>query len=114
MADTQVADIADWFMSNIDTPLVIRKEEQGDIDQVRMTVRKVSFLSGSPDRDDYVEEDRLVLFGEGRIATEGDGGAAALPRDSYEIPLQPGFRCQIDGAELRVATDRAAYHVVPQ
>lgn len=112
--DHRVAEIADWFMGQINTPLVIRKEEQGDVDQVMMTVQKVSFLTGSPDRDDYVEEDRLVLLGDGRISTEDGGGAAELPRHSYEIPLGPSFRSEIDERELQVATDRAYYRIVPQ
>ncbi|TLS50511.1 hypothetical protein FE782_19290 [Paenibacillus antri] len=112
--DHRVAEIADWFMAQIGAPIVIRKEEQGDVDQVSMTVQKVSFLTGSPDRDDYVEENRLVLLGDGKIATEGDGGAAELPRHSYEIPLGPSFRSAIDERELQVSTDRAFYRVVPQ
>jgi len=112
--DHRVAEIADWLMAQINTPIVIRKEEQGDVDQVMMTVHKVSFLTGSPDRDDYVEENRLVLLGEGRIATEGDGGAAELPRRSYEIPLGPSFRSEVEERELQVATDRAYYRIMPQ
>jgi len=110
--DTRIADIADWLLSQIDTPLVIRKEERGDVDQVLMKLEKVSFLPGDPDRDDYVEDDRLVLLGDGRIAT--DDGAHELPRHSYEIPLRPDFRSELADGELRLTTDRASYRVVPQ
>ena len=112
--DTRVADIADWLMKQIDTPLIIRKEERGDVDQVLMKLEKVSFLPGDPDRDDYVEDDRLVLLGDGRIATDDGGGAYELPRHSYEIPLRSDFRSELADGELRLTTDRASYRVSPQ
>jgi hypothetical protein len=112
--NTQVAEIADWLMGQINNPLVIRKEEQGDVDQVLMTLQQVVFLPGDPDRDDYVEEDRLVLQGDGRMATDANGGAAELPRHSYEIPLDPGFRGSVENNELLLNTERAFYRVYPQ
>lgn len=112
--DLHAAEVADWFLSQINTPLVIRKEEQGDVDQVHLTVHKVSFLPGHPDRDDYVEEDRIVLQGDGRIAGELDSAATDLPRHSYEIPLQAGFRSSLEQDGLTLVTDRALYRVTPQ
>jgi len=111
--DTNITEIADWFMEHLHSPLIIRKEEHGDIDQVLMTLEKVSYIPGNPSIDDYVEEDRLVLQGEGRIITDpGMGGASEnLPRDSYEIPLQPGFRGTIGEQSLALHTDRASYQV---
>lgn len=109
--DKQAADIADWLMSRVGRPLVIRKEEQGDVDQVIMTLEKVAYIPGSVDRDDYVEEDRLVLHGDGRIET--DGGAAALPRHSYEIPLPTGYRGSLADDGFSLETERASYRVSP-
>lgn len=111
---TLAADIADWLMTRIRSTVVIRKEESGDVDQVRMTLSQVSYLPGDPDRDDYVEEDRLVLQGDGVIATNAEGGAAELPRRSYEIPLRPGFRCAIHPNGLELTTERAYYRITPQ
>ncbi|MCI3921417.1 hypothetical protein MO973_24930 [Paenibacillus sp. TRM 82003] len=112
--DKQTADFADWLMSRVGHPLIIRKEEQGDVDQVRMTLEKVAYVPGNVDRDDYVEEDRLVLHGDGQVATDGGGGAAELPRHSYEIPLQSGFQGSIENDELTLRTERASYRVYPQ
>lgn len=112
MMEPRAEEIADWLAERIDTPLAIRKEEQGDVDKVLMTLRKVTYLPGDPRRDDYVEEDRIVLSGEGQIQAEE--GAAELPRDSYEIPLRSGFQYLAQGQQLRVTTDRAAYLVTPQ
>lgn len=114
--DAQIAEIADWFMGQIHAPLLIHKEEDGDIDQVTMTLEKVSYIPGDPRRDDYIEEDRLVLQGEGRIITDGDPGGASesLPRNQYEIPLESGFRRSITDRELVLSTDRASYRVIVQ
>ena len=112
--EPHVAQVTDCLMNHMDSQLVIRKEEQGDVDQVFMTLKKVSFIPGDPRRDDYVEEDRIVLHGDGCIATEGHGGAAELPRHSYEIPLQSGFRTTPDRNGLTVHTGRATYKFMPQ
>jgi hypothetical protein len=114
--NTQVAEIADWLMGQINTALVIRKEEQGDVDQVRMTLQNVAYLPGrDPDDDGYSAGDRLVLQGDGRIATEENGGSTAeLPRHSYEIPLQAGFRGSVVNNELILNTEWASYRVSPQ
>lgn len=116
MMNTQVAEIADWLMGHINTSLLIRKEEQGDIDQVSMTLQKVSYLPGrDPDGDGYGDGDRLVLQGDGQIATEVDGGSTAeLPGNAYEIPLQEGFRGIVDNNELILTTEWASYRVTPQ
>lgn len=111
--DTQITEIADWFMGQLHAPLIIRKEEQGDVDQVFLTLEKVSYIPGNPDRDDYVEEDRLVLQGEGRIVSDPSpaGNSSELPRQSYEIPLQPGFHGKIGEHGLTLRTERASYQV---
>lgn len=112
--DTHISEIADWLMGCINAPIVIRKEEQGDVDQVIMTLQKVTFIPGGPERDDYVEEDRLVLHGDGRIATDGKGGTADLPRHSYEIPLSSAFRGSLSEEGLQLNTERASYKVITQ
>lgn len=111
--DAQIAEVADWLMGRTDETLLIRKEEDGDTDQVEIMLEKVAYIPGDPRRDDYIEEDRLVLQGEGRILTEGAEGIAAesLPRQQYEIPLQAGFRRIIADQELMLHTDRASYHI---
>jgi hypothetical protein len=113
--EPQVAEIADWLMGHVNSAVVIRKEEQGDVDQVLLQLQQVSYIPGAdPDHDGYAAEDRLVLQGDGRIATEANGGAADLPRNSYEIPLQTGFRGNVVNNELILNTERAFYRITPQ
>ena len=111
-AEAQAA--ADWFASRIGQPLIITKEEQGDSDQVLMTVSGVSVRRGDTRSDDYVDEDRIVLQGEGQIHPEAGRAAAPLPRDSYEIPFGPDTRCSATSDELRLSTERASYRAYQQ
>lgn len=108
-------EIVHWFQERMNGTFLITKEEDEDADRVRITVRKVSYWPGSAAADDYVEEDRIVLVGEGRIDGDNDRetDAAPLPRNSYEIPLGTDFRFEMQHENLKIVTGRAAYTISP-
>ena len=114
-AAAEAEKIADWFEKRLNGTFLILKEEGNDADRVRITVRKTKFWPGMKAADDYVEESRIILIGEGRIDGDGDRhtAAAPLPRESYEIPLGDEFRWEALGDSLKISTARATYIVSP-
>lgn len=103
--------MTEWLLGHVDETLMIRKEEEGDVDQVMLELKKVSYGTGDPDSDDYINDDRIILHGEGKVSVNGGTGAADVPRDSYEIALDGDIRGSVQGGELLIRTDRATYRV---
>jgi hypothetical protein len=107
-----VYDAADWLQQHIDEEVHVIKQEQDDTDEIRLRLRDVGVtMFGIPDADDYVEQQALVLYGEG--TTLGNGQAVRLPVDEFEIPVTGPWVCTPDGEQqLAIETDRARYRIV--
>jgi hypothetical protein len=104
-------EMTDWLLGHVNQTLIVRKEEDGDVDQVMLELKKVSYTAGQPWLDDYINDDRIILHGEGKVAVDEGGGAAGLPRDTYEIPFEGGCSGSVRNNELTIRTGRAAYWV---
>ena len=103
--------MTEWLLGHVNETLLIRKEEDGDTDQVMLKLQKVAYGTGGPDSDDYVNDDRIILHGDGTISVDGGTGAAGIPRESYEITLAGNIRGSVQNNELHIQTDRATYRV---
>ncbi|WP_199623597.1 hypothetical protein [Paenibacillus alkalitolerans] len=108
-----MGEMTDWLLGHVNESVIIRKEEEGDVDQVMLELEKISYRAGQPEADDYVDDDRIILHGKGKIAADEEGGASGLPRNSYEIALEGDCSGTLQNNELLIRTERAVYRVAP-
>jgi hypothetical protein len=106
-----MSDMTDWLLGHVNETLMIRKDEDGDVDQVTLQLKKVTYHAAQPEADDYVDDSRIILHGEGRVSIDGGGGAAELPRDSYEITLAGDCSASVRDNELHINTERASFRL---
>lgn len=90
METLTIQEVCGWFEANLEKNILIKKEEQNDIDQIEMELRDVGLMSHSDTFDDYLSPQAILLQGSGFII-QLDDEKNPLPRDSYEIPLNGDF-----------------------
>lgn len=105
-------DITAWLQIHANQPLLIQKEEEGDIDQVEFQLEETTIGSlDQQDPDDYVANQALLLHGTGEVITEGH--RSHLPQNVYEIPFDGQWGVDISEGRLMIKTDRGAYIIQP-
>lgn len=106
----QVNQLTEWLNLHTNRMCTIQKEEDGDIDAVELKLNRVSLgKMERKDPDDYVENEALLLHGEGSI--QSGGQQAPLPLDAYEIPLTDTLMLEEQQDVLKVTTERAIYTI---
>lgn len=106
------SEVTGWLLNHVDHTVVIRKEEDGDTDRVKMKLHQVTYRPEISDGNDYIDAASLVLHGDGVIATENGTGAAELPLGKYEIPLGRTSQGSTKDGALLIHTERATYQVI--
>jgi hypothetical protein len=106
-----ILQLKDWFQNHTHRMLLIRKQEDGDRDVVRIQLDEVGYRPNQRSIDGYVDGPKLVLHGTGAVVT----GAVErpLPGERYEISLGGVELRQMDAEYVKMQSDRAQYEVTP-
>lgn len=103
--------VMDWLDAHIGGHLHIRKEEQGDADEVRLKLEQKGIHDDhSHALDDYTGGPVLFLRGKGRVI-QPNGMELPLPQDTFLIPVDEMKLARIDGQTMTVVTGRARYDI---
>ncbi|GIP37667.1 hypothetical protein J31TS4_09470 [Paenibacillus sp. J31TS4] len=108
--ESTVQQIIVWLESKVNRTLQIRKEEQGDVDEVELKLDKVVLaVRNETHPDDYEARQSIILNGEGQI--RGEDEPEPLPNNLYEVPFDDSIRWKSDGNGIHLQTNRASYAI---
>ncbi|MBW7459120.1 hypothetical protein ACFOLF_32550 [Paenibacillus sepulcri] len=100
--------LVDWLQSHTGQELLIRKQEQEDLDEVRLELSDIDYRSSRSDSiDEYTSDSALLLHGRGTVITEDS--EEELPSRTFEIPLQGLNYAKQENDALVLETERAKY-----
>jgi len=91
----------------------IRKEEQGNRDEVELDLDQVRY-SKTRTLDDYVGRYVLELHGAGIVQPEEGAAPATLPGQAFEIPLTDDDRYILHHDHVELQTPRGSYRLWPE
>jgi hypothetical protein len=105
--------MSEWLENNMNKKILIRKQEQEDLDEVLIHLKLVEFRDERKDGiDDYVSDSALLLHGHGSVITNGE--QVELPSNTFEIPLSGFKQAAVDKDSLNFETERAQYSLILQ
>jgi hypothetical protein len=105
--------LSDWLNNNMNKKILIRKQEQEDLDEVLIDLKLIEYKGERKDAiDDYISHSALLLHGNGSVIM--DGLELDLPSDTFEIPLNGLKQPEVDKDALSFETERAHYLLMPQ
>lgn len=113
MEELTIQQVCGWFEANKEKNIMIKKEEQNDIDQIEIELQDVGLLSYSDTLDAYLSPQAIVLRGNGCIVTFDDE-KQSLPEDSYEIPFMGNFHGIQNEQGMEIQTEVASYFITIQ
>ncbi|BFH63423.1 hypothetical protein [Paenibacillus azoreducens] len=96
-----------WLENQVGQTILIRKEEQGDLDETRVQLEAVEYSEHVPARDEYAEGSSLILHGPGHVINEK--GDIPLPRNTFQIYVDGLHETETDESRINLTTDRAKY-----
>ncbi|RXT14930.1 hypothetical protein [Ammoniphilus sp. CFH 90114] len=103
--------VTQWMKQQEHRSILISKEEDGDLDQVSLTLEDITLGKlERPDPDGYVSPQSLLFHGQGQVINETSG---PLPQDVYEIPLFGTWITQNKGDSFQIRTERGIYTIQP-
>jgi hypothetical protein len=106
-------DAMKWLSRHANRPIRIEKLEQSDRDEVLLELHDVELRSSRRfDPEHYAADEAILLHGSGQVVS-GGGTVSPLPLETYEIPLDGGWKAHETGNALQIANDRAAYTIMP-
>ncbi|MBD7965483.1 hypothetical protein [Fictibacillus norfolkensis] len=106
MSDTKIIELKDVLNGWAGNQISIRKEEAGDLDQIRISLDKATFEQRDV-HDDYLGDHILFLHGTAYAAEEGS--QVELPTITYEIPIDGINDIRTDDNIVSFETNRAQY-----
>ncbi|MCJ8014849.1 hypothetical protein MUG84_24500 [Paenibacillus sp. KQZ6P-2] len=101
--------ITEWLDKHIQKTILIRKEEQGDLDETRVMLEGTEYKERVPSIDDYAEGNSLILHGSGSVLNKM--GDFPLPTNSFQIYVDGLTECHIEEQHVSMKTDRAKYEI---
>ncbi|MGO4272032.1 hypothetical protein AB4Z22_19700 [Paenibacillus sp. TAF58] len=113
MEELTIQQVCGWFEANKEKNMMIKKEEQNDIDQIEIKLQDVGLLSYSDTIDAYLSPQAIVLRGNGCIVSL-DAEKQSLPEDSYEIPITGSFHGIQNEQGMEIQTQVASYSITIQ
>lgn len=103
----------EWLERHTGNTILIRKEEQGDLDTIEVRLDRIDYKQESGQGwDDYTDGSALLLHGTGQIIVEQD--RHPLPGDTFVIPVKGLSEINLSDRELRFQTERASYRLTVQ
>lgn len=113
MEELTVQEVCSWFEANREKCIMIKKEEQQDIDQIEIELQDVGLMGYMDTVDDYLSTQAILLRGSGSIETH-NGKRQSLPEDSYEIPYRESFHGVQNEKGIEIQTESANYFITIQ
>ncbi|MBD0383137.1 hypothetical protein [Paenibacillus sedimenti] len=110
MEELSIQQVCGWFEANKEKSIMIKKEDQEDIDQIEIEVHEIGLMNFTDTEDAYLSPQAIVLRGSGSIATH-DGEKQKLPEDSYEIPFSEHFHGVQRENSMEIQTELATYFI---
>jgi hypothetical protein len=105
--------LSDWLKNNMNKRILIRKQEQEDLDEVLIHLKLIEYKGERNDAiDDYTSHSALLLHGNGSVIT--NGVEVDLPSDTFEIPLNGLKQPEVNQDSLSFETERAHYLIMLQ
>ncbi|MWV43178.1 hypothetical protein GRF59_06000 [Paenibacillus sp. HJL G12] len=101
--------IQEWLEKHLQKTILIRKEEQGDLDETRVLLEGVEYKENVSTIDDYAEGSSLILHGPGKVLNEQ--GDIPLPQNTFQIYVDGLADCQAGEDGITMKTDRAKYFI---
>lgn len=110
--DPQLIPVSTWLKEHMNTAIRIRKHEQDDLDEVRLTLTEAGYRSDEPQRpDEYTDGRAIILHGQGSVIT-GQGMESPLPQDMYVIPVSGLSGAEVQQDHVELTTERASYSLM--
>ncbi|TCP28970.1 hypothetical protein EV207_1133 [Scopulibacillus darangshiensis] len=91
--------------------ILVIKEENGDTDQTMLNLERVDIGAEFDPIDDYGSDQSLQLVGRGQTLFENH--QAALPYQSYDIPIENIYDVSVNQKRITIQTDRGMYTITP-
>ncbi|BBH20664.1 hypothetical protein Back11_20090 [Paenibacillus baekrokdamisoli] len=100
--------LSEWLNSNTHKDIIIKKQEEGDLDEVHLRLSGIDYRGVQMDAiDEYTSDHALLLHGNGIVIN--DGNELALPLHIFEIPLHGLSRAEVNEGSFFLETERATY-----
>ncbi|SFE23339.1 hypothetical protein SAMN05428981_104151 [Bacillus sp. OV194] len=109
MSELKIIDVKDHLNNWAGHQISIRKEENGDLDQINIQLEEATFEQRDSS-DDYLSDN--VMFLHGRAYSTEDGESTELPSVLYEVPLDGINGINIDGSIISFITNRGQYAII--
>lgn len=109
MSEMKIIDVKDRINNWAGHQISIRKEENGDLDQINIQLEKATFEQRDA-HDDYIADH--VMFLHGRAYSREDGESTELPSVLYEVPLEGITGINIDASVISFTTNRGQYAIM--
>jgi hypothetical protein len=106
MSDTKIIDLKETLNEWSGKQISIRKEEAGDIDEIKVLLEKATFEQRDA-KDDYLGDH--ILFLHGKAYANEDDQQVELPAILYEIPVDGIEDIRFDADIVSFQTSRAQY-----
>jgi hypothetical protein len=106
MSDTKIIDLKEALNNWSGNQISIRKEENGDIDEIKVFLEEATFEQRDA-KDDYLGDHIMFLHGKA-YANESEQ-QIELPTILYEIPVDGIDDIQLDPDIVSFQTSRAQY-----
>lgn len=109
-----INEVVAWLNQYQGREIFIQKEEDGDIDQVEMTLQRADMGHlEERDPDDYLAQFTILLHGEGTVGT--GMLASDLPQSVYDIPLTKDWQATLEQGheKLTIHSERGTYLIQP-
>ncbi|WP_213649798.1 hypothetical protein [Paenibacillus sp. J23TS9] len=107
MMSEKLNSVREWLEKHVQETILIRKEEQEDLDETKVKIEGVEYKESVPTIDDYAEGSSLILHGPGSVLNEQ--GEIPLPQNTFQIYVDGLSECDVEEERLTIETDRAKY-----
>lgn len=105
--------VSEWLKSHTNQNILIEKQEQDDLDQVRLLLEFIGYRdSDNCSIDDYIACKALLLHGSGVVIT--DGHEAPLPDSTFTIAVDDLTSVDAKDQQLKLKTGRGLYTLTVQ
>ncbi|WP_169810166.1 hypothetical protein [Paenibacillus antarcticus] len=104
-----ITQVTQWLNSHLDHTIIVKKEEDDDIDQVHIQLSQFEFRQTGEGSDAYLDS-ALVLQGKGSTLNN-DGDLVPLPQDMYDIATTGLEIINLVSEEIELHSARAKYTI---
>lgn len=108
MSQTEIIELKDQLNEWAGSQISIRKEENGDLDQINIQLDKATFEQRDA-QDDYLGDH--ILFIHGKAYSMESEKPVKLPTVLYEIPIDGIEGIQLDSDLVTFKTQRGTYAI---